>query len=68
MTSVIDDRPVTCNERVLLFRSLTLAQNQAAALVERLQRVIADIEKLTPAPGRGKRQHTTEDNPMCDFS
>ena len=67
MTSVIDDRPVTWNERVLVFRSLTLAQNQAAALEERLQKAIADIEKLTPAPGRGKRQHTTEDSLVTAF-
>ncbi|MFZ4851050.1 MAG: IS1634 family transposase [Caldilinea sp.] len=67
MTSVIDDRPVTWNERVLVFRSLTLAQNQATALEERLQRAITDIEKLTPAPGRGKRQHTTEDSLVTAF-
>jgi transposase len=67
MMSEIADQPVTWNERILVFRSLTLAQSQATALEERLQRATADIEKLTPAPGRGRRQHTTEESLVTAF-
>jgi hypothetical protein len=44
MMSGIDDQPVTWNERVLVFHSLTLAQSQVTALEKRLQRATAHQE------------------------
>ena len=67
MMSGLDDQPVTWNERVLVFHSSTLTQSQATALEERLQKATADIEKLTPEPGRGKRQHMTEKSLVTAF-
>lgn len=64
---MLDDQPVTWNERVRVFRSLTLAQSQAIALEERLQRAMVEIGKLTSAPGRGKRQHKTEKSLVTAF-
>jgi len=46
-------------ERVLLVRSLTLAQVQQRGLQERLRAATEALLALTPAPGRGKRQIRT---------
>jgi transposase len=43
-------------ERILLVRSLTLAQTQQQGLHQRLSAATEALLALTPAPGRGKRQ------------
>jgi transposase len=45
---------------VIVLRSLALAQKQNEQLEKRLNAARAEIEKLTPPPGRGKRQFTDE--------
>lgn len=47
------------DERVLLVRSLSLAQAQQSTLDRRLDKATRDLLALTPAPGRGKRQIRT---------
>lgn len=47
---------VSWTERVLITRSLALAQAQETHLEQRLQRATAALYALTPAPGKGKRQ------------
>ena len=52
--------PFTFSERVQIFRSEALAAQQAATLDKRLESAAADVRKLTPEPGRGRRQHRDE--------
>jgi len=47
---------VSWTERVLITRSLALAQAQEAHLEQRLHRATEALYALTPAPGKGKRQ------------
>ena len=49
-------QPVSWSERVLVTRSLALAQAQQAHLEQRLARATAALLALTPVPGKGKRQ------------
>jgi transposase len=51
-----DGQPVTWTERVQVVRATSLAHAQSQALESRLQSAEAALQKLTPAPGRGKRQ------------
>lgn len=53
-------QPVSWSERVLVTRSLALAQAQQAHLEQRLARATATLLALTPAPGKGKRQMREE--------
>ena len=49
-------QPVRWRERVLITRSLALAQAQETHLEQRLHRATEALYALTPAPGKGKRQ------------
>lgn len=48
--------PVSWSERVLVTRSLALAQPQQASLEQRLAKATTALLGLTPPPGKGKRQ------------
>lgn len=56
LTGLSDGHPLTWTERVQVVRSMSLAHAQARALEARLQSAETALQKLTPAPGRGKRQ------------
>jgi transposase len=56
LTGMSDGQPVTWTERVQVVRSTSLAHAQSQALEGRLQSAEAALQKLTPEPGRGKRQ------------
>lgn len=62
LESEVDSQLVTWSERVQVFRSLSLAQSQAATLEEHLQQAEQALWQLTPPPGRGKRQHRTAES------
>jgi transposase len=49
-------------ERVLVIRSESLLQAQAAGLAKRLARGIHELKALTPEPGRGRRQYRDEES------
>ncbi len=51
---------LTWTERVLVTRSRELARTQETHLEQRLQRAVQALERLTPAPGKGKRQFRQE--------
>jgi transposase len=51
---------VKWRERVQVVRSLSLAQAKAKQLEQRLSKAEAELRKLTPPPGRGKRQYREE--------
>lgn len=55
-TATHNGESLAWSERVLMMRSHALAQKQAAALEQRLEKTTAALWKLTPAVGRGKRQ------------
>lgn len=56
LTGTSDGQPVTWTERVQVVRSTSFAHAQSQALDRRLQAAETALQKLTPAPGRGKRQ------------
>jgi transposase len=56
LSGIHDGQPVTWTERVQVIRSTSLAHAQTQALEGRLQSAEAALKKLTPAPGRGRRQ------------
>lgn len=56
LTGQYDGQTVSWTERVQVVRSTSLAQAQSRSLEERLQSAETALQKLTPAPGRGKRQ------------
>jgi len=56
LSGVIYGQPVEWTERVQLVRSSWLARSQSQALEKRLQSAETALQKLTPEPGRGKRQ------------
>ena len=56
LSGVYDGQPVSWTERVQVVRSTSLAHAQSRSLEERLQSAETALQKLTPAPGRGKRQ------------
>ncbi len=65
-TATIEPEPgkqeqVQWTERVLVVRSLNYAQGQQKRLNRNIDKAIAAIEKLTPQPGRGKRQITKQE-------
>ncbi len=47
---------VNWTERVAVFRSRNYAEGQQKRLMRRLEKAIEGIKKLTPPPGRGRRQ------------
>ncbi len=55
-----EDEKICWTERVIVFRSLDLAKKQSLKLETRLTDATAAIEKLTPPPGRGRRQYHNE--------
>ena len=61
LATVVDGEPVHWMERVQVVRSPALAQRQQATLEKRLAAAEAELETLTPSPGRGKRQIRDED-------
>lgn len=52
--------PVAWTERVLVVRSKAFAQAAQRGLRQRLQHAQADLNALTPPPGRGRRPFTAE--------
>jgi transposase len=59
-TAVVGTDEHTWTERVLVLRSESAAQSQAAALERRLMKTEAAVRGLTPPPGPGRTQYTTE--------
>jgi transposase len=58
-TAAVGETARTWIERVLIIRSETAAESQAAALERRLEQAEAAVRGLTPPPGPGRRQFTT---------
>lgn len=56
LTGELDGQSVSWTERVEVVRSSSLARSQSQALEKRLQSAETALQKLTPEPGRGKRQ------------
>jgi transposase len=56
LTGLWEGQPMNWTERVQVVRSTALAHAQSRALDDRLQAAEAALRKLTPEPGRGKRQ------------
>jgi len=56
----VDDQEREWAERVLVVRSETYRQSQREGLEARLQKAEAQLNALTPAPARGKRQFQDE--------
>lgn len=56
LAGVSDGQPVEWIERVQVVRSSSLARSQSQALEGRIRDAEAALQKLTPEPGRGKRQ------------
>ena len=52
----------TFYERVQVIQSDSLALSQANSLEKRLEKAIEEIARLTPAPGRGRRQYRDEES------
>src|SRR3954447_12612089 len=59
-TAMVGTDEHTWTERVLVLRSESAAQSQAAALDRRLTKTEAAVRGLTPPPGPGRTQYTTE--------
>jgi transposase len=59
LTATVADTAHTWTERVLVVRSESYRQVMQAGLERRLRRATAQLQALTPAPGRGKRQIQT---------
>src|SRR4051812_33070319 len=59
-SAVVGTDEHTWTERVLVLRSESAAQSQAAALERRLKKTEAAVRGLTPPPGPGRTQYTTE--------
>lgn len=51
-----DGTRITWSERLLIVRSVAFSQAQQQAFAARLANAQAELEALTPPPGRGKRQ------------
>jgi transposase len=60
LTAVVGPREQTWSERVQIIRSEALAKSQAAALERRLKEAEAALRGLTPPPGPGRTQFTTD--------
>ena len=56
--AVIADEFIEWQERLLLIYSPALARSGERGLEERLQKAEEKLARLTPAPGRGKRQYS----------
>jgi len=56
LRATVDEQPVEWTERVQIIHSLDLAARQRATLAQRLDAATAALMKLTPSPGRGRRQ------------
>lgn len=57
-TAVVEGKTVIWTERVLAVQSFRYAQAQQKALQNRLQKAEKELLKLTPPPGRGKKQYS----------
>jgi len=55
-----EEQEVSWKERVAVVRSINYANSQEKHLHRHIEKAIASIEKLTPEPGRGKRQITSQ--------
>ncbi len=60
LEAIVDGQTIQWQERVQLVRSTALAQARADQLEKRLVRAVDALHKLTPLPGRGRRQHRDE--------
>jgi transposase len=57
-----DGATITWEERLLIVRSKAFAEMKELLFEQRLDRIEARLQALTPAPGRGKRQFRDEDS------
>lgn len=60
LSATVQDEPVQWQERVQLVRSRALASAQLQQLQKRLAEASQALRRLTPPPGRGKRQYREE--------
>jgi transposase len=60
LSAQVGEETLTWTERVQIFRSLALAKRQAETLEQRLVQAETELKRLTPLPGRGKRQFQEE--------
>jgi len=60
-SATIDGNEIQWQERVIVIKSRGLAKQQTEHLKEKLAQAIEALYKLTPPPGRGKRQYRDED-------
>lgn len=60
LTARVGDQAVSWLERVQLVRSVALAGKQSQQLAHRLAQAETALRKLTPPPGRGRRQYRQE--------
>lgn len=58
--ALIEGQELVWTERVIVVRSPALAQSRNEQLEQRVRAAQTELEKLTPAPARGKRQFTDE--------
>ena len=59
--AVVAEESVRWQERLLLIYSPAWARSEEHGLAKRLQNARAKLARLTPAPGRGKRQYTEQE-------
>jgi transposase len=60
LTAVVGEQTVSWLERVQLIRSFALVRKQSQQLAHRLAQAEQAVRKLTPPPGRGRRQYSQE--------
>ena len=60
LTAWVGGQQITWLERVQVVRSLALVSKQSQHLAQRLAQAETALWKLTPAPGRGRRQYSQE--------
>jgi transposase len=60
LTAMVGEQPVSWSERVQLIRSFALVRKQSQQLAHRLAQAEQAVRKLTPPPGRGRRQYAQE--------
>jgi transposase len=63
----VDGKRIEWEERCLLIRSKAYAEAQIAAFRSRVDRAEAALRRLTPTPGRGKRQIRDEETLVAEI-
>lgn len=54
-THVLNDKEITWNERLFVYRSIAFAENEIRIFEKKICGVEQALYKLTPSPGRGKK-------------